>query len=141
MIVMPFKPEHLEQLRDSQTQGHIAAALGDPAYIRELAQSEGWTAMEGDTVLACAGLIPVWQGHCNAWALIGSKSGPAMLVLTRAILRLLKMQTGRIQTVVEADFIEGQRWMDVLGFTRETPGVMRHWYPDGSDAILYSRVT
>ena len=49
MIVMPFKPEHLEQLRDSQTQGHIAAALGDPAYIRELAQSEGWTAMEGDT--------------------------------------------------------------------------------------------
>lgn len=142
MIIMPFAPEHLEQLRDNQTQGHIGVALRDPAYIQTLVESDGWTAIENGKVLGSAGLIPVWQGHTHAWALLAADCGPAgMLLLTRAILRMLKMQAGRIQTVVEADFVEGQRWMKVLGFTRETPDVMRKWYPDGSDAILYSRVT
>ena len=141
MIVVPFAPEHLEPLRDSPTQRHITLGLMDEDYAQALAGVDSWTALDGDRVLGCAGLIPMWPGHVQAWALLAADIGRAgMLFVTRAILRMLALQRGRIQTIVEADFEAGHRWMATLGFRLETPHPMRGWFPDGSAASLYSRI-
>lgn len=142
MTVEPFQPEHLESLRVRLSQSHISEALYSESYIRGLAASNSWTAKQDGEVIACAGLIEAWPGHYQAWALLASDiGGQGMLQCTRAIRRMLAAQDGRIETFVAADFEQGHRWMDVLGFERETPGVMRKWFPDGSPAVLYARVT
>lgn len=142
MMIKPFEPQHLESLRNRPTQEHVSEALYNDRYIQLLAASNSWTAIDGDEVLGCAGLIESWPGHYQAWAILASDlGGPGMLRCTRAIKRMLEVQDGRIETFVAADFEQGHRWMSVLGFERETPGVMRKWFPDGSAAVLYARVT
>lgn len=44
----------------------------------------------------------------------------------------------RIQFVVRADFLEGQRWAEALGFEAEC--VMQKYGPNGDDYVLFGRV-
>lgn len=141
MIIVPFTLAHLEVLKQHPTQLHIGDALADPEYAEELLNGESWTALDGERVLGCAGLIR-GDGLHYAWVLLAHDIGRAgMLFATRSITRMLSLQSGRIETFVEASSVEARRWIEILGFTRETPGVMPHWFLDGADAILYTRVT
>jgi hypothetical protein len=44
----------------------------------------------------------------------------------------------RIEAFVDANFAEGHRWIQMLGFVRE--GYMRSFSPNGNDAVLYARI-
>jgi hypothetical protein len=41
---------------------------------------------------------------------------------------------------VDANFAQGRRWAELLGFNCETPQPMRHYLPNGHDAYLYARI-
>lgn len=139
MIIVPFALAHLDVLKLHPTQAHIGPTLADQEYMQALAAGDSWTALDGDKVLGCAGLVPA-DGVSYAWALLAHDIGRAgMVFATRSITRMLGMQSGRIETFVEASSVEAQRWIVMLGFTRDNPGVLREWFPDGADAILYSR--
>ena len=142
MIIVPFKPEHLQQI-DLQAEQSVARDyLGNVEYAQSLAMHEGWTVVVDDKIIACAGYIRVWGERVQAWAVISATIGPAgMLLLTKAALRGLKLRTGRIECYVASGFDAGHRWARMLGFTLETPEPMRQWLPDGSDASQYSRIS
>lgn len=142
MRIEPFQRWHLQQLVDRSAQRHIGHFLQDAQHLEAIEAGQAFTALDSDRVLACAGLIPSWPGSAQAWAMLANDIGGAGMVrVTRAVLRLLELHTGRIEAVVEADFDAGHRWMRILGFECETPRPMRQWFPDGSAGVLYSRVT
>lgn len=142
MRVVPFKPEHVAALLAAPTQQNLTPMMANTAYLQALHSGDSWTLIDGDRVIGSGGLVEVWPGLAQAWALISADAGViGMLNMTRATKRMLAVRMGRIEAYVAADFQAAHHWMRVLGFQRETPGVMRKWFPDGSGAVLYARVT
>ena len=141
MKIIPFKGEHLAELLSKPSQACLRADL-DIQY-EDLAAFESYTGMLEGRIVVCTGLIHVWPGRSIAWAFIADDIGVhGMVSLTRAVQRFLNLRLNeRIEAAVEADFLPGHRWARMLGFERETPGVMRHFFADGKDAVLYARVS
>ena len=142
MKIIPFMPEHLQQMDIQDAQTLFEAEMNSGEYAASLSAHGGWTGMRGDEVVACAGLIPIWKGRFGAWSVISRSIGPdGMLSLTRAIRRGLAMQPGRVEIIVAEGFEEGHRWARMHGFTLDTPVVMQGFFPDGSGAFQYSRIS
>ena len=70
MIIEPFRPDHLDRLLLQPMQQRSRVFFGNPDYGKCLANGLAYAAVEGDTVLACAGLLPMWEGRAEAWALM-----------------------------------------------------------------------
>lgn len=141
MIIVPFQPEHLQQIDLQAEQSLAGHHLRNEQYTRSLAAHESWTGMIDGRVVACAGFITLWPGRHQVWAVISATIGAAgMLQLSKAVLRGLALKTGRIEAVVASEFTAGHRWARLMGFTLETPEPMRRWFPEGGDASLYSRI-
>jgi hypothetical protein len=142
MRIDKFQPSDLLELPPQDAQTCVSLLNLDPNYARTLALHDSWTGRVGDRVVGCAGIIPVWQGRYQVWAVLASDIGASgMVVATRIVRRCLSLYPGaRIEATVVSDFEPGHRWMDILGFVRETPEPMRRYLPDGRDAVLYSRV-
>lgn len=103
---------------------------GGPAY----------SGLVGDQVIACMGLIPMWENRAMAWGLIAAEAGPHFVQITKAVMRTMELHPfRRIEASVKCDFQQGHRWARLLGFERE--GTMRCYSPDGGDYDLYARVT
>lgn len=141
MQIDRFHPADLLALPLQDAQACVSSMAGNPDYADTLAKFESWTGRIDGRVVFCAGVIPLWPGRSQVWAVIASDIGSmGMLRLTRAVRRFLTLQQEiRIEATVVADFGAGHRWMDILGFKRETPEPMRGYLPDGRDAVLYAR--
>lgn len=140
MRIVPFKAAHLDVLRQHPTQHHIGAELDDRHYVGGLLAGESWTALDGERVLGCSGLVPAGDGRQYAWTLLAHDIGRAgMVFATKSIIRMLNMQSGKIETFVDASHVEALRWIVILGFSRESDDVLTGWFSDGADAILFSR--
>lgn len=127
-------PEHLQQIRPQRAQRA-------EFELAEGALGHAWTAIAGDTLIACGGLVELWQGRAYAWAVLAQESGPHFVALTRAIrFQLDAAPFGRIEMVVDATFRPGYRWAELLGFTLDAPEPLRSYLPGGRDAWLFSRV-
>ena len=141
MIIVPFTAEHLQQIDVQAEQSLASHHFHNKQYTRALEAHDSWTGLIDDKVVACAGFITLWPGRHQVWAVISATIGPAgMLQLSRAVLRALALKTGRIEAVVASEFEAGHRWARLMGFSLETPQPMRHWFPEGGDASLYSRI-
>jgi RimJ/RimL family protein N-acetyltransferase len=139
MIVLPFKRDHLQQMVIQQRQQGLEHLLTDEIYAL-LANSPAYTAIDGDEILACAGVIEVAPGRAAAWAYISSDVGSRMKFVTKAVLRFLNIaQYRRIEMDVDCDFPQAHRWAKLLGFTLECER-RKSFTPDGRDCALYARV-
>ena len=139
MDVVQFETGHLELLKVHKYMEHIQKDFGKE-YRDFLAKFPAYTAMVDGKAVACAGMVQTGVYRWQAWALISKDSGKHMLHLTRAIKHYMKnLSTPRIETHVRADFEAGIRWIEVLGFKRETPEPMKNWGDDGYDYYLYAR--
>ena len=101
-----------------------------------------WSAVDGDVLLGCAGIMRLWPGLGYAWALLTPAGRQRPLVVTRLVRQGLAeaMQREKYHRV-QADAIkkhkEACRWLEVLGFTKE--GIMRRYGADGEDFVRYVR--
>jgi hypothetical protein len=140
MIVQPFQPEHLERLLLQPAQEYARPYLSDPAYAKALVlPGHSFTALDGDRVLACAGIIPLWEGRAEAWALMGRDLRAHFLAIHHATRRFLNAcGMRRVEAAVDAQFGCAKGWIEALGFEEE--GVLRAYTPDGRDCIRYARV-
>lgn len=139
MMIVPFVPTHLESLVLQPSQVGFTKYF-DAAYGPAL-QSGGpcFTGVEGDEVIGCAGVIRQWDNRAIAWALLSGVSGRSFPRIHKAVSRFLdSTEFRRIEAFVDAEFEQGHRWVQMLGFERE--GYMRAFNPDGRDAVLYARV-
>jgi hypothetical protein len=132
--VVEFDPAHVAAMDVQQAQRIDCNALAEPFGM-------AYTAMMEGTPIASAGVVEVWPGRGYAWAILGQNCGRAFVAVHRAVLRGISLcGLRRIEMAVAADFPEGRRWAEMLGFQLETPQPMRAYLQDGRDAYLYSRV-
>lgn len=140
-MIVPMTVEHLGQLELQPSQAWFTPIASDPAYARMLlAGGPAYALVDGDEVLACAGLSVQWEGRAVGWALVSGNAGRRMVELHKAVRRALELHPfRRVETTVYAGFDAGHRWARMLGFERE--GCMRAFAPGGEDCDLYARVT
>lgn len=139
MYIVPFEPSHLGSISLQKAQRWIGPTA-HPDYGKQLkAAGHCYTMMDGDRVVACAGLVNMWENRAHAWAMISGDAGSRFVRMFRAMRSFLDMQeTRRIEASVDVDFEQGHRLMRMLGFNRE--GLMKAYMPDGRDAVLYGRI-
>ena len=140
MIVMPFKPEHLETLVLQPAQEMARVDIAGKGYGEALAKSDSFTALIDGRVAACAGVIPMWEGRGEAWAMIAGDVGPmGMLRIHHAVKRYLDLNgLRRIEAACDAGFAQAHRWLLLLGFHYEGP--LAKYTPDGRDCVRYARI-
>lgn len=139
MIIVPFEPQHLEQLCLQPAQEYLRGVV-TREQAEVAAAHPSFSGFAGDELLGCAGILPAWQDRALAWSWLGSSAGRHMAAITRAVRRFLEAQPHRrVEITVDVDFDAGHRWAELLGFTLEAPR-MKAYRPDGGDCSLYARI-
>lgn len=140
MQIIPFQPDHLARLEVQPDQAEAVGAMSQQGYGQFLADAgPAFTGVDGDRIVICAGLVPLWPGRSSLWALLSVHAAKFMLAIHRATLRFLATRTDRrIEATCATGFKEAHRWLEMLGFTRE--GTLRGFTPEGFDHDMYSRV-
>lgn len=100
-----------------------------------------WTGEQDGEILICSGVIPIWDGRAQAWALVSPAAGKHFAAIHRAVKRFLDIKMPdpfhRVEATVDVYFDPGHRWMRMLGF--EPEALLHKYRPDGVDQCLYAR--
>lgn len=132
------------RVQPEQSAERSGLAMMDDADMDALCRSgRSWAMVDGcGHVVACAGVIPMWDGRAHAWALVGERPKRShLLALTRTMLnhlRMLNAEYRRIDICVDTHWRNAHRWAKMLGFERE--GTMKAYNPDGRDFDSYARI-
>lgn len=139
MDVVPFEPEHLDEIMLQPSQADVFSYF-DATYGRALkATGPCFTGVKDGRILGCAGVVKQWENRAVAWSLLAGDIGNDFISIHKAVSRFLDMcEFNRVEAYVDADFEQGHRWIRMLGFTPE--GRMRQFNPNGSDAVMYARL-
>lgn len=142
MNIQRFKAEHIAALELQDAQAYFGEQLMTPGYAEMLESSGGgFSGLVDCRVVACVGCSEVWPGRAVAWALVSKHAGRHMVPIHRAVSGyLMASKHRRIEAWVDDGFDAGSRWMEMLGFTCETPLPMQGFRPDGGACFLYARV-
>lgn len=143
MKIVAFQPDHLKRLRLQPAQAWMQPLVDEPAYLECLLRADSYTAFNGGSVVAVAGLVTIWPGRAHLSALLSDEfgAGNGFLLFHRETLRRMEAcPIARIEATVDDDFKEGRRWLGMLGFHLETPLGMKGYMPDGRTSYLYARV-
>lgn len=139
MHVVPFQPVHLRALVLQEAQAWMQPLLRDDYGSTLVKAGPCFTLADGDEVIACSGVVNMWENRAQAWALISQGAGAHFVRIFRAMRSFLELQdTHRIEATVDTNFEQGHRLMRMLGFQHE--GLMRAYLPDGRNCDLYARV-
>ena len=140
MTVVPFIPAHLEGLKIHDYMSFMGKSL-TKEYGEHLANFPSYSYIRDGKVIGCSGVVPLGVYRYQAWALLSYDSGKYMRGITREVKSFLDMFSGRrVETHVVDKFPQGSKWMEMLGFKKETPSPMRMFGDDGKDYYLYARV-
>jgi hypothetical protein len=125
MRVEPFRPVHLQLLIAQGVQAAQARQVSHvPASYASVEQPPGlaMTAIEGERIVLCGGIIPQRPGVGTLWAVLSEHAGEHMVWLHRATRRFMSLQEWqRLEATVEKGFPQGCRWLRLLGFKYEGP--------------------
>ena len=129
-------------LSDIDDMGENVEGLGEtPSPLCEYYPSWTWTDSNGN-VLACAGMLPVWQGLVRTWAFMSPevKTSPLKLRLLRALReRHVFYAKGwpfrRCEATIRESFIEGHKLVRILGYQVES--IMPEYGPNGETFVRY----
>jgi hypothetical protein len=136
----PCQPWHIHEI-DVQAAQRYEVAFNHGVTGELVRSSFALSAWDGDRCLGAGGYRRVWDGRAVAWIVLAGALGPAMRPVVRQLRAALDMcPARRIEMTVRADFLNGMRLADVLGFRCETPDGMQAFFPDGSDAYLFVRI-
>lgn len=139
MRIVPLKRWHLDQLDMQEAQDYVARWL-TPEIKAVLETTCSFTALDGERVLVCAGVLEMWEGRAAVWAMLGKNLGNKFIGVHRATKDFLDTcRYRRIEATVDVGHEEGERWIKMLGFQLETPN-MKLYLPNGGDAAMYVRL-
>ena len=134
-----FHPADLQHLMLQKSQEHFAPLLSDTEYGETLcAAGPAITVVDDGEVLACGGLVHLWEGRAQVWSLISRNAGRRFVRIFRIMQDFLaEHPVTRVEATVDAGFTQGLRMIEMLGFSHE--GLMKS-YQNGKDAHLYALV-
>lgn len=109
---------------------------------RAIAAGPAFAAVKGTRILAIGGIadLPGWGSKGMIWGVLSAGIYANMTPIHRAVRRALTLAPQeRIEAHILADHAEGCRWIEMLGFERETPAPMKKFW-QGRDCWLYAKV-
>lgn len=141
MRIVPFTASHIQSLVLQPMQKIDGPLNFEEAALLELAGPAFSLLDEQGRCLGAAGVIPQWKGRAIAWALLSPLAARHFVRITRAVKKWLdECGYERVEASADALFPASHRWLEMLGFERETPEPMRRYAPDGRPAYLYARI-
>ena len=146
MIMVDYKPEHIESILDGDMSKMARKSFGMAEDIAHglVAPGLAFTGLIDGYVIASAGIKPLWPRVGEAW-IVASDNMPKNKL---SVIKLIKENFNvmiqdnnfvRVQASVRADWLEAKRFAEFLGFEHE--GIMRKYGPDGQDYLRMARIT
>lgn len=134
--VLPSYALRLRPQKDQRAQMHLT-----PAFLFNLlGAGPAWSVWIDDRLVALGGHTPVWAGRTILWGFLSQEAGPAMPVMTKAVMRRLETLASefpRIEAYADVNHDMAGRWLRLLGF--DCVAKLAHFY--GRDTYaLYERV-
>lgn len=141
MEIVPFQTHHFLQMEVQENQ-RIASFQSTPEYLAFVEQLPGsFTILKNQEPIACFGWLEIHPGRAQIWSALSSNAGPHMVFCTRVAKRMIGLiPHKRIEAEVDAEFDAGQRWMEMLGFIKETDKPLKAHAPNGGDNYIYAKV-
>jgi RimJ/RimL family protein N-acetyltransferase len=142
--LIPFQIEHVDRI----TERSVFNAKDQlRERLKVLSTQRGahmGTIARGEKILAIVGVIQTRQGFGEVWSVTSDEIRSTPIAFHKLALALLRhfeqrLSLTRVQVTVREDYVTGQKWAESLGFVRE--GVMRKYDLDGSNHVLYARVS
>ena len=145
--IVTFKKAHYIELMAGNVIEHTLSRT--PAVVAATAEifaSRGpaFTAMLGREILGCAGVMIMWPGVGEAWAVFNEKVSllfkkEAYVYAANHLYAIIKHKNlHRVQAHCRVDLPKAIRYAENLGFKREA--VMEKYDEDGTDHYLYAMV-
>jgi hypothetical protein len=139
MRIADFHPDDLAKLQLQPAQPAEREPIAAPGYGEMLTEGEAFSVFDGDDLLGCLGVYPLWPGRGYAWALLAHDVGRVLRPLTRVARAYLAANPlPRIEAHVDPRFANAIQWAGLLGFEYE--GLMRKCTPAGADQLLFARI-
>jgi len=140
MDVVAFKSEHMLAL-DVQDAQASARQFFSPEHLADLEELDSFTVLFGGRPAMCVGWVELYPTRALVWAVLARDAGRHMTALTRFGRRLVDgLPYRRVDAEVDAEFGQGCRWLELLGFQRETPNPLRAYNAHGGDSYIYAKV-
>lgn len=141
--VIPFEPEHFEQLQVQKAQKYFSDYVQNYANYGKILKETGlaFTGITDEGIVGCSGVVYRNPKVVEAWAVLSILFPKYSFQATKAILKFLKehQELHRVQIAVNLEFQQGHRWAQMLGFTPE--GIMKKYDEFGNDHMLYAKVS
>lgn len=138
--VVKFKIEHFDKLDEQESTRKLSSFITRD-HMRSLETCEySFSALKGDKVLFCAGIVEYWKNRGEGWMLFDKNCKSDFVALHNITKRFLdSVPIRRIEAAVDEYFLPGHRWMRLLGFKLEAR-VLEGYRPEGGNCSLYARV-
>ena len=145
MIMVDYKPEHIESILDGDMSKMARKSFGMAEDIAHglVAPGLAFTGLIDGYVIASAGIKPLWPGVGEAW-IVASDNMPKKKLSVIKLIRenfdrmIQDNNFVRVQAGVRYDWPEAKRFAEFLGFEHE--GIMRKYGPDGQDYLRMARI-
>tara|TARA_R110001632_G_scaffold5260_1_gene21444 strand:+ start:102 stop:542 length:441 start_codon:yes stop_codon:yes gene_type:complete len=145
MIMVDYKPEHIESILDGDMSKMARKSFGMAEDIAHglVAPGLAFTGLIDGYVIASAGIKPLWPGVGEAW-IVASDNMPKKKLSVIKLIRenfdrmIQDNNFVRVQAGVRYDWPEAKRFAEFLGFEHE--GIMKKYGPDGQDYYRMARV-
>jgi len=143
MKIVALQPSHLLDidLQAAQASGFSGRLAMTTQQAADIVAASGVSAaaVDGDQVIACAGIVDLHGGRGHAWAMFSARALAQFKTIHRVVLAVLAAAPWRrIEMAVDCEHASACRWAQRLGFACE--GRMRAYTPDGRDSFLYARI-
>ena len=136
--IIPFVEEHI-YLVETEFEFSEAArrAIGENGVL------DGYSLIDEDDIVACAGVSAMWDGVAEGWIVLSAYAAKHRVSVARYTERLFDdimkhNNLWRIQASIHTTDEKAIRFAQWLDFEYE--GIMRKFGPDGSDYFRYARV-
>jgi hypothetical protein len=140
MQVDYFKPEDFDEIDPQERQIPFIVKITPAARAALSMQRFAYTGRLNGKVVFCAGVVELWPGRGEAWAVFDKSLKGDFIKVFHVIRRFLDgCGIKRIETSVDCSFADGHRWMKALDFVCEAP-VRKAYGIFGEDTALYARV-
>jgi len=136
MKIIPYKPEHLLQIRPQPNQESLERT---PERAAQLSCYDSFTGIIGDRVVAIGGLVELNPIRAYLYLIVTDDIQHQWTQLYRVARKLIAAALDKyVRLETMSSFPEADRWLHLIGF--EFEGVMRRAGPDGEDAKMFSIV-
>jgi len=135
-------PEHIELIAaSSPVQTGDKGAFLTPEGRAALAQHFALSAWAAGHCVGAAGVVDIWRGRSEAWAVFGDRARLYLPALIRKIRQVVEQHPARrLEMAVRADNLSGHKLARAVGMDVTAGAYMRCYTPDGADVVMYARI-